>query len=575
MRQPRDAADAPDVLDRAETLTGALQALVVRRPQDEALVLLDRKRGEQTVTLATLWEQARAFQATFVRRGLEPGQVVVLVLPTSAELIAAYFGAMLAGGVPAMLATPSHRIEDPRLFTAKVAHVVANARPHSLVCGDETAALFAGVQATSLGETLLLTRPDAEGRDAPPEPAACAPDTIATVQYSSGTTGAPKGVLVTHRAALNNLRSMREAFEVREGDVAVNWIPLYHDMGLFGAFLLPLLCGCKTVLIPTMDFMRDPTIWLRAIGRYRGTFSWAPNLAYALCAKRLADEELVGLDLSSWRLALNGSEPVLAPTVEAFSRRMAAHGFRPESMSPAYGLAEATVLATVHPIRELPRCEILDREVLARDGVARPAGGEGVSCVSVGRAIPGCRLEIRDSAGRALPDRRVGTVWLHSNALFDRYHDDPERTRRVRVEGWLDTGDRGYLVDGYLFFVAREKDLIIIGGEKYLPDDIEAVINRVPGVREGCAVAFGVTNEERGSEDLAAVVETRETDPAALVDLEERIRREVTRVTGLGLAALVLVPPGGVEKSTSGKLARGPTRARYTRELCAKSAGDA
>ena len=195
------------------------------------------------------------------------------------------------------------------------------------------------------------------------------------------------------------------------------------------------------------------------------------------------------------------------------------------------------------------------------------AAENGVSCVSVGRAIPDCRLEVRDEAGRPLPDRHVGTVWLHSNALFDRYHQDPERTRRVKVDGWLDTGDRGYLVDGYLFFVAREKDLIVIGGEKYLPDDIEAAINRVEGVREGCAVTFGIVNEQRGTEDLAAVVETRETSPEGLRDLERRIRREITRVTGLGLGALVLVPPGGIEKSTSGKLARGPTRARYASQL--------
>ena len=567
MSRPSHAGGSSDLLAGAETLTGALRAQVERRPDDEALVLVDRRAGEQALTLSALWERVVCYQAAFAARGLEPGGMVVLVLPTSADLIAAYFGAMLAGGVPAMLSTPSHRIADPSLFTARVAHVVANGRPHSLVCGPEVAALFEGEHAACLGETRLLAPEQVSTPEVEASAVACGPETIATVQYSSGTTGSPKGVLVTHRAAINNLRSMRAAFGVQETDVAVNWIPLYHDMGLFGAFLLPLLCGCKTVLIPTMDFMRDPTIWLRAIDRYRGTFSWAPNLAYALCAKRLSDDQLEGLDLSSWRLALNGSEPVLAPTVAAFARRMAPYGFAPESMSPAYGLAEATVLATVHPPDELPRCEVLDRDLLARESIARPSDGDGVSCVSVGRAIPGCRLEIRDDQGRPLADRHVGTVWLHSNALFDRYHQDPDRTRRVLVDGWLDTGDRGYLVDGYLFFVAREKDLIIIGGEKYLPDDVEAIINRVEGVREGCAVAFGVLNERRGTEDLAAVVETRETSPEALRDLERRIRREITRVTGLGLGALVLVPPGGIEKSTSGKLARGPTRARYASEL--------
>ncbi|MEE2674751.1 MAG: fatty acyl-AMP ligase [Myxococcota bacterium] len=552
-----------DSLEEAETLIEALQSLVETKPDDEALVLLDREAGEQRFTLGELWDRARSVQSTLMDRGLVPGSVVVLILPTSTDLIAAYFGVMLAGGIPAMLSTPSHRVSDPGIFCDRVAHVVANSSPHSVICRSDVAALFEGERAALLGEARLL-RPDeietpASFSASPP----IDPETIATMQYSSGTTGTPKGVLVTHRAALNNLRSMQQGFEVSEDDVAVNWIPLYHDMGLFGAFLLPLLCGCKTVLIPTMDFMRDPAMWLRAIDRYRGTFAWAPNLAYALCAKRLGDEALEGLDLSSWRLALNASEPVLALTLAAFAERMAAYGFSPECMSPAYGLAEATVLATVHPVREEPLCEVLDRGLLATEEIARPTASAGVFCVSIGRAIPNCRLEIRDAAGRPLPERHVGKVWLHSNALFWGYHQNAELTSRVLVDGWLDTGDRGYLADDYLFFVARDKDLIVIGGEKYMPDDIEGAINRVPGVREGCAVAFGVMNPERGTEDLAAVVETRESGEAALADLERRIRAEVTAVTGLGLAQVILTPPGGVEKSTSGKLARGPTRRRY------------
>lgn len=552
-----------DPLEEASTLVEALQLLVETKPDEEALVFLDRQVGEQPVSLRRLWDLSRSVQSTLLDRGLTPGSVVVLVLPTSPELIAAYFGTVLAGGVPAMLSTPSNRISDPRTFTGRVAHVVSNSSAHSLICLPEVAALFEGESADLLGETRILLTDEIETPASFPDPMHCDSETIATIQYSSGTTGTPKGVLVSHGAALNNLRSMREAFEVREGDVAVNWIPLYHDMGLFGAFLLPLLCGCKTVLIPTMDFMRDPSMWLRAIDRYRGTFAWAPNLAYALCAKRLGDELLEGLDLSSWRLALNASEPVLAPTVEAFSKRMAPYGFSPERMSPAYGLAEATVLATVHPVREEPRCEILDRELLTTQEIARPTSGEGVSCVSIGRAIPGCKLEIRDAGGRTLPERHVGNVWLHSNALFWGYHDNPELTRKVRSGGWLDTGDRGYLVEDYLFFVAREKDLIIIGGEKYIPDDIESIINRVEGVRIGCAVAFGVLNEEQGTEELAAVVETRLEAEDELAKLADAIRLEVNRSVGLGLRRLHLVPPGGIEKSTSGKLARGPTKERY------------
>ena len=553
----------PDLLAGVETLTEALQSLVERGLDDEALVLLDRKDGERPVSLRELWDRARSVQSTLVSSGLKPTGVVVLVLPTSTELIAAYFGTLLAGGIPSMLSTPSHRVSDPRIFVSRVAYVVADSAPHSLICLPDVAALFDGEGAAALGSTRLVTPSDIVTPEGFTDPVPCGPDTIATIQYSSGTTGAPKGVLVSHRAVLNNLRSMREAFEITETDVAVNWIPLYHDMGLFGAFLLPLLCGCKTLLMSTTDFMREPAMWLRAIERYRGSFAWAPNLAYALCAKRLSDDALEGLDLSSWRLALNGSEPVLAPTVEAFAERMAKYSFSPESMSPAYGCAEVTALATVQPIHERPRCEILDREVLASDELARPTVGAGVSCVSVGRPIPGCTIEIRDADGRSLPDRHVGQIWLCSDAVFSRYHNNAELTKRALADGWLDSGDRGYVADGHLFFVSRDKDLIIIGGEKYAPHDVESSISRVGGVREGCAVAFGVMSVDLGSEELGAVVETRVEGDAELVVLADEIRLEVNRSIGIGLRHLLLVPPGGIEKTTSGKLARGATRDRY------------
>jgi acyl-CoA synthetase (AMP-forming)/AMP-acid ligase II len=567
VRQAAEEDGDRDLLEQVGTLTEALGKLVERQPDREALVLLGRQKREKRVALRALWDQARAFQGTLVARGLQPGDSVVLILPTSPELISAYFGVLLAGGVPALLSTPSNRVADPRIFTGRVAHVVRTSKPHSIYCEPDVADLFGHDRAALLGRTQLLTPEEANVDVTLPEPVAREPEMIATMQYSSGSTGAPKAVLVNHRAVLSNLRAMKQAFEIRQDDVAVNWIPLYHDMGLFGAFLLPLLCGCRTVLIPTEDFMRDPALWLRAFQRYRGTFGWAPNLAYAICAKRLSDEDLEGLDLSSWRLALNGSEPVLARTVEAFARRMKPLGFRPEAMSPAYGLAETVVLATVQPVREEPRCEVLDRNALVAHELARVTTGDGVSCVSIGRCIPGCEMQIRDAGGHPLPERRVGKIWLRSDALFTRYDADPERTKQVLQDGWLETGDRGYMVDGYIFFVARDKDLIIIGGEKYVPDDIESAINRVSGVREGCVVVFGMLNEERGTEELAAVVETRENTPEGLEKLRRAIRSEVNRTTGLGLPHLLLTPPGGVEKTTSGKLARSSTRRRHLAAL--------
>lgn len=338
-------------------------------------------------------------------------------------------------------------------------------------------------------------------------------------------------------------------------------------MGLIDAFLLPVLSGCPTVLIPTMEFMADPALWLWAIDRYGGAISWAPNFAYSVCAKRVSESDLEGLDLSSWRIAINAAEPVLSHSIEAFNERFTPHGFRPEAMTPAWGLAENVTIATAHPVSERPRFENLDRAALANDSTARPVTGEGLASVAIGRCLPRCAVEIRGPAGESLPDRRVGRVWLSSDSLFSRYHNAPELTAAVLVDGWLDTGDEGYISDGDLFFISRDKDLIVIGGEKHAPHDIETLINRVDGVREGCVVAFGVLNPERGTEEIAAVIETREKAEQARVELERSARRIVLSNTGLPLRHVILVPPGGVEKTTSGKLARRSTRERYADRL--------
>ncbi len=553
------------LLDEAETLTGALAALVERFPDFRCLTTVGRRGEEQPRTLGELWSRAQAIRAGLVARGLEPGRAVILILPTGPELVSAYFAVLLAGGVPGLVATPSNRVADHAIYAARVGAILANAAAHSLYCSPEIAEIFAGERRELLAGAALVG-PDLARGAGDASWLRPRPDDTATIQYSSGSTGIPKGILLTHRAMLNNIRAVRDGLGLRVSDVSVNWIPLYHDMGLIDAFLLPLLNGCPTVLIPTMEFMRNPGLWLWAIHRYHGALSWAPNFAYAVAASRIPETDLEGLDLSSWRIAINAAEPLLERTVEAFTNRFAPYGFRPEAMTAAWGLAENVTIATAHPIGELPRIEHIDRAELVARGVAKVCGEGGMASVAIGRCLPGCRVEIRDAQGATLPERHVGSIWLRSNSLFSGYHRDPELTRRVLVDGWLDTGDHGYLADGDLFFVSRDKDLIVIGGEKYAPHDIETLVNEVPGVRAGCAVAFGVMNEGRGTEELAAVVETRETGAAAAA-LERAIRSRVLERSGLALRHLLLVPPGGVEKTTSGKLARRATRARYAGRL--------
>lgn len=551
------------LFDGARTLIEALAALVEQCPGWDGIAFLDRHGEERRLGLAELWKRACAVAATLEASGVHRGDVVLLVLPTGPEIVAAYFGTMLAGGVPGLVATPSNRLGDPRIYAGRVGAILRNAEARVVYCDPEIAAVFAEHSDLLAGARLVrpsdVTPSDAHSASVPVEP-----DAVATVQYSSGSTGTPKGILLTHRAMLANIRAVRDGLGMRSVDPSVNWIPLYHDMGLIDAFLLPLLNGCPTILIPTLDFMRDPSLWLWAIHRYRGALSWAPNFAYTLCATRVADDDVVGLDLSSWRIAINAAEPVLAPTLRSFTDRFAAYGFRPQAMTPAWGLAENVTIATAHPTDDEPRVESIDRDAAARDRLARPAT-DGLPSVAVGRCLPGCAIEIRDAAG-VVPDRRIGDVWLRSDSLFDGYLRDPARTAEVKVDGWLKTGDQGYVADGDLYFFARDKDLIVIGGDKYAPHDVETAINRVPGVRQGCVIAFGVLSEERGTEEIAAIVETRASDTDR-APLERAIRAAVLRETGLAVRYVLLVEPGGVEKTSSGKLARQATRRRWAETL--------
>jgi acyl-CoA synthetase (AMP-forming)/AMP-acid ligase II len=565
--RPARLSVPPSILDRAETIDGALDALVDLHGDTPCLTFLDRDHVEQRVTPRSIQSHAQRAHALFADRGLEPGQVVVIALQTGLDLVGAYFGALYAGGIPALVAPPSNRVADLSLYRERLAGVMCNARAGVFFCSSEIAAVVRDDEAVLAPGTALATPDDLPecglGDSARPKS-----DDVATVQYSSGSTGAPKGVLLTHRAILANLCGFVERLELSADDVSVNWVPLYHDMGLIDTFLLPLLRGYPAVLIPTMEFLRDPSLWLWALHHYRGTISFAPNFAYALCAKRVSDRSLEGLDLSSWRLAVASAEPVLAETCLAFSRRFEAFGFHRRAFTAAYGMAEFVTAVTMDGPDDELAIESVDRSAVAAEGVARLTKDEtGLCLVGVGRCLVDTELEIRDEARNALPDREIGTIWFRGSSLFSGYRDDPELTARSLVDGWLESGDRGYVVGDRLFFVSREKDLIVVGGEKYAPHDIETVANSVRGVREGCVVAFGVMNPDRGTEEVAVVAEVRTQDPDELDALRRAIRNEIVRETGLGVRHLVLVQPGGVQKTTSGKLARSATRDRYAGEF--------
>jgi acyl-CoA synthetase (AMP-forming)/AMP-acid ligase II len=547
-----------------DTLLNALRA-AGDAPDAPTIVVVRRDAPDEIRTLGALWDAGRRVQGLLERHVAPAGRAVLVVLPTGAALVESWLGTLQAGALPALVAGPVHRLADAALWAARTATLAAQIDAAAILADADAAAVLAAAAPDGLPPVLV---PGVTPGGTPGPVAAPSPEAVCAIQLSSGSTGRPRAVRVTHRAVVGNVEAMRVGFGIRTGEPFVNFIPLHHDMGMIGALLLPLFARCPTVLMPTTDFLREPGAWLRALSRFRGAVGWGPNAAYALCTARVPDADVATLDLAAWRLALCGSEPVLAPTIAAFTRRFAACGFRAEAFTAAWGLAENVAGTTVQRVGTPPRVERVARTPLVRDGVVVPDDGpEAVELVSVGATIPGVELAVRDAAGRPLPERFVGRVWVRSPYLFSGYAGEPAATAAALRDGWLDTGDEGFLADGELFFVARHDDVIVVGGEKHAPDDVEAAINAVPGVRIGCAVAFALPDPAAGTHCLGAVVETRLTDPAERATLAAAIRAAVARRTGLPLRRLALVPPGGVEKTTSGKLARRATRRRWAAEL--------
>ncbi len=421
-----------------------------------------------------------------------------------------------------------------------------------------------------LGQAIAMAQPELGCRtvaDLPKvpmeamEPVPVEPSDLALVQFSSGTTVDPKPVALSHRAVAAQVDILNSFWQDTEElrHSAVSWLPLYHDMGLIGCVFPALARDATLTLIGPELFVTRPALWLRALSRYRATISPAPNFAYSLCVTRVSDAEMEGADLSGWRTALNGAESVAPSVLRAFCDRFARWGFRPEALTPVYGLSEAALAVTFSDLDRPFRTGRFDREGLSREGSAR-IDENGREIASVGRPVPGFRLRIVDEAGNELPEGRVGRVWIAGPSLMDGYLGDPEATARALRDGWLDTGDLGFLHEGELFLTGRAKDVVILRGRNYAPDEIERAVDGIPGVREGCVVAASWLPEDAPGETLALFVETsRNAKPSEVEALPEACRKAVLGSLDLEVDEVVLLKPGTLPRTSSGKLRRAET----------------
>lgn len=567
MSTPHPSHVLPTTLpDSPQTLGGyLLRAAELARPH-AGVRLLDRRERETWLPWEDLVERAQRAAGRLRAAGVRPGERVAIVLPTGAGFLDAFFGCTLLGAVPTPLYPPVRlgRLEE---FHARTAAMLAAAGCVALVTEARIHRL--------MGQTLVRYPPRCgvvrdtellEGEALQPaavlSEAGVTPESLCLVQFSSGTTVDPKPVALSHRAVLAQVHAIMDQIRLDTPDevplftrAGVSWLPLYHDMGLIGGLFPAAVFGAPTTLIGPEVFLARPATWLRAISRYRGTISPAPDFAYALCTERIRDEELEGVDLSCWSLALNGAEPIRARTLRAFSERFAPWGFRPSAMTPVYGLSEAALAVTFSPVGEGPRVERYDPGHLAR-GRAVPAAREdaGTELVSVGRPVAGFSVEIRDDAGEVLPEGHVGRIWAQGPSLMTAYLD---REEQPVVDGWLDTGDLGFLREGRLTVTGRAKDVIVLRGQNHAPHELEQAVDEVPGVRTGCAAA--VSRIEAGEERVLVFVEARQPSPRTAPDCRRAIRAR----TGVDVDLVVVLEPGTLPRTSSGKIRRRASLERW------------
>ena len=555
--------------EHASTLIEVLDWHAQRHSEREHVRLFDGERTISTLSYAQLRERAHALAGALAKKGLQPGDTVALMLPTGSAFLETFFGILLTGGIPVPLYPPSRWTEIEAHVRGR-AGILQNADARVLVTVPEAMFVARLVRAELPHIGGVVSVDDLRDGAQAKFPGYAASDDPALLQYTSGSTGQPKGVVLSHQNLLSNIRAMGRAASIGSQDRFVSWLPLYHDMGLIGAWLGCLYYAVPLVLMAPTTFLARPSRWLTAIHRFRATLSAAPNFAYEIAAAKIPDAELADVDLASWRIAFNGAEPVRAATLERFAARFERHGFDRRALTPVYGLAESAVGLSFPPLGRGPLVERIDTRRLAQECMALPARDATVATqdvVSCGVPLPEHEIRIVDDAGREAPARHEGRIEFRGPSATKGYYGNPEATRRLFHDGWLDTGDVGYIAGGELFVTSRSKDLIKRGGHNIHPYDLEGAVGEIPGIRKGCVAVFGTLDHATGSERVIVVAETNDADPMS----HSLLRRRIMALAPIHLNGpadeVLLVPPRTVLKTSSGKIRRSACRELYEKGL--------
>jgi len=537
----------------------------VRADPNRTQIIYTSESAEERISYGTLKSRAEAVAAGLQQEGLRARQTVAIMMPTSPEYFYAYFGILLAGGIPVPIYPPARlsQIED---HVRRHTGILNNAQctvlitvPEAMSVARLLEASVPGLRKVTTAETLMsrreeLIRVPVQTSD------------IAFIQYTSGSTGNPKGVVLTHANLLANIRAIGSAVHILPEDVFISWLPLYHDMGLISTWLASLYFCNPFVVMSPLDFLSRPERWLWAIHRYRGSLTAAPNFAYELCLKRIDDERLFGLDLSSVRVMANGAEPVSPETMERFSRRFSPYGFNPQAMSAVYGLAEATVGLLVPAVGRGPLIDSIQRDPFVRYRKALPARPDDPNPLrfpACGRPLPGHEVRIVDETGLEVGERVEGHLEFKGPSATSGYYNNPEETKKLIRDGWLNSGDRAYTAEGEVYITGRVKDIIIRAGRNIYPHELENAVGALAGVRKGCVAVFGSPDPNSGTERLIVLAETNLNKGEEREALKEAIFRKTVEVLGEPPDEVMLAPIHTVLKTSSGKIRRSASRELY------------
>ncbi|MEL6268982.1 MAG: AMP-binding protein [Chloroflexota bacterium] len=545
------------------TPTGTLHTAktLVEADETPAIIYIETGADPLTVTRAQFKAQVQQYADGLYVLGVRTGDLVVIAHTQSMESIYLFWAALLLDAIPSMFPTLTEKL-DPDIYTRSMDELVSNSGVKAVFTTDDFAPTLRNVLTCDVHSTGQVHEARAQDNVPMRPPAPPNPSLIAFLQHSSGTTGLQKGVALSHAAVLNQIESYSEAIALNDDDVIVSWLPLYHDMGLIAGFIMPLVQGVPLVLMSPFDWVGHPTMLLRAITDYAGTLCWLPNFAYNHMARRIRKRDLEGVDLSSMRMFINCSEPVRADSHALFAEKFSAQGVTRQMLTVSYAMAENTFAVTQTPPGLAPAIDTVDAAALEEQKQAIPIA-EGRAIVSCGKPITGTQVRVLDDNGTELPERHVGELAVKSNCMLTEYYKRPD-LNPFTADGWYVTGDMGYMADGEVYVIGRKKDLIINAGKNVYPQDIEAIVNTVPGVKPGRAVVFGVPDEREGTEILAVVAELlpdHDTDA-----VKKAIRQQVATQSTVSVSYVTLVDDKWLIKTSSGKIARAANRDKWMSE---------